>query len=153
MTNLGSITKRFADHLADGVGFFGADFSDFYPRICQHKDDGQIGLLLSQVRIKGTNLLNTRAEKRLRKMNDLYHIFVTEEGITFPFFEPSSMLCFTNEQPPEKVALLFLAALISSNPIEHQRCPACVEDGKPNTDTSTDNLFNLLPISTEKTND
>ena len=127
MTNLGPISKRFADHLAEGVGNFGLDFSDFYPRICQHKDDGEIGLLLSQVRIKGTNLRNTRKQQRLRKMNDLYHVFVTEEGITFPFFEPSSMLCFTNEQPPERVALLFLAALISGHPIEHQTCPSCTE--------------------------
>ena len=141
MTDLGPITKRFADHLAEGVGNFGLDFSDFCPKICQHKDDGEIGLLLSQVRIEGENLLNSRKQQRLRKESDLYHVFVTEEGITFPFFESSSMLCFNNEAPPEKMALFFLAALVLGKPIEHRICPCCTEDCKSTSDHSTVNFL------------
>ena len=71
---LSPLTQRFADHLSDGVEYFGAEFASFDPFIATHVDTG-VGLMISQVRCKGSNLPNSRKEKALRKktMNDSSH--------------------------------------------------------------------------------
>ncbi len=130
---LGPLTQRFADHLSEGVEYFGAEFASFDPFIATHADDG-VGLMISQVRCKGSNLPNSRKEKALRKKKDEFLIFVTDEGITYPALKHGSMLPFTEEQSPERAALLFLAGMIYSNPIESQMCSQCAEEASQNVD-------------------
>ena len=53
-------------------------------------------------------------------------VIATEDGIRFP---GGSLICFNNEQPPEKVALLFLSAMVMETPCEGcQECENGVEN-------------------------
>ena len=137
---LGPLTQRFADHLSEGVDYFGAEFASFDPLIATHVDDG-VGLMINQVRCKGSNLPNSRKEKALRKRKDEFLIFITDKGISYPALKHGATLPFTKEQSPERAALLFLAAIICSNPIESQMCPQCAEDCKSTSDHSTVNFL------------
>lgn len=102
--------KVFQDHLALGLECFELDWFDFAPMTCKHDEYGD-GLAFSQY------------GKRHRKLhaNKNYTLIVSNEGIHTP---NEKILPFTNEQPPTKMALLVLSAMVNKQPL-HFECPLC----------------------------
>ncbi len=100
----------FQDHLALGLECFDLDWFDFRPHTCNHKEWGN-GILFSQVDRKHTD--SCAAEESL---------IVSNEGLHLP---NKQMLPFSNEQPPTKMALLVLAAMVLQAPLNFEPCPDC----------------------------
>jgi len=100
--------KVFQDHLALGLECFDLDWFDFRPHTCKNKEYGN-GLLFSQ--LKGVSA----------KFAAKFSIIVSNEGLHLP---NEKILPFTNEQPPTKMALLVLSAMVNKQPL-HFECPEC----------------------------
>ena len=108
---LGQMTTRFVNHLSIGLGEFGLNFEDFAPHTMEHEDFG-FGFLFSQLSLEAHGQLNAASVT----------VFVTEDGVRF---SNSKLMFFNNEQTPEKVALVFLAAMVTEEPFDAPICPKC----------------------------
>ena len=98
----------FQDHLALGLECFDLDWFDFRPHTCKNKEYGN-GLLFSQV--KGVSA----------KFAAEFSIIVSNQGLHLP---NDKILFFSNEQPPTKMAMLVLSAMVQKEPL-HFNCPEC----------------------------
>tara|TARA_R100001460_G_scaffold33829_2_gene66044 strand:+ start:610 stop:969 length:360 start_codon:yes stop_codon:yes gene_type:complete len=99
----------FQDHLALGLECFDLDWFDFRPHTCHNKEYGD-GLLFSQ--------LDKKHSAECAGENSL---IVSNEGLHLP---NKKILPFSNEQPPTKMALLVLSAMVTEQPL-HFECPEC----------------------------
>ena len=112
--NLGQMAKIFGDYLDTGLLLFDGNFEDFNPTIVSHETHG-IGLLFTQLK---------EEDYGVEKAVD-HSVIAFEEGVSFP---SGGLIYFNNEQPPEKVALLFLAALLKEVPVGCPKCSNCEEN-------------------------
>ena len=99
----------FQDHLALGLECFELDWFDFAPMTCKHNEYGD-GIAFSQYDKHHAD--HCKAE---------YCLIVSDTGIHMP---EKSLLPFSNEQPPTKMALLVLSAMVTEQPL-HFECPEC----------------------------
>ena len=99
----------FQDHLALGLECFDLDWFDFRPHTCENKDYGT-GILFSQLDKSHTD--SCAADNS---------IIVSNEGLHLP---NKKILHFSNEQPPTKIALLVLSAMVMEQPLNFE-CPEC----------------------------
>ncbi len=102
----------FQDHLALGLECFDLDWFDFRPHTCNNKDYGD-GLLFSLFHKKHSE--SCQAE---------HSVIISNEGLHLP---DKKILPFSNEQPPTKMALLVLAAMVMEEPL-HFECCDCIKD-------------------------
>ena len=100
--------KVFQDHLALGLECFDLDWFDFRPHTCNNKEYGN-GVLFTQ--LKGVSA----------KFAAEFSIIVSNEGLHLP---NEKILSFSNEQPPTKMALLVLAAMVMEQPLNFE-CTDC----------------------------
>jgi len=98
----------FQDHLALGLECFDLDWFDFRPHTCNNKEYGD-GILFSQLK-------DVSAEFAAE-----FSIIVSNEGLHLP---NEKILFFSNEQPPTKLALLVLSAMVLHEPLNFE-CPEC----------------------------
>lgn len=108
---LGPFASRFARHLELGLECFSEKFSDFHPYQVHHEKHGN-GLLFSQ--LKECDYGPEQASH--------YAVIAFEHGI---LWSTGALIYFSNEQPPEAVALLFLAALTRESPVGKPSCESC----------------------------
>jgi len=101
----------FQDHLALGLECFDLDWFDFRPLTCTHKNYGD-GILFSQ--FEGVSE-NFAAE---------FALIVSDSGLHAPRENDIGFLPFSNEQPPTKMALLVLSAIVMKRPLnfEYPHC-------------------------------
>ena len=99
----------FQDHLALGLECFDLNWFDFRPHTCSNKEYGD-GLLFSQ--------LDDSHKECCQAENSL---IVSNEGLHLP---NKKILPFSNEQPPTKMAMLVLSAMVQKQPL-HFECPEC----------------------------
>ena len=99
----------FQDHLALGLECFDLDWFDFRPHTCKNKEYGN-GLLFSQL---------DKSHKECCQAENA--LIVSNQGLHLP---NEKILPFTNEQPPTKMALLVLSAMVNEQPL-HFECPEC----------------------------
>ena len=99
----------FQDHLALGLDCFDLNWYDFRPHTCSNKDYGD-GLLFSQ-------LDDSHGEKFAAE----HSLIVSNEGLHLP---NKKILPFSNEQPPTKMAMLVLSAMVQKQPL-HFECSEC----------------------------
>ena len=95
--------RVFLDHLECGLDCFGEDLFDYHPCTMTHNEHG-VGLLISQ--------LSKKADSSL---------IVSKKGV---HLQKDKILFFSNEQPPTKLALFVLSAMITQEPL-HFDCPHC----------------------------
>ena len=93
----------FQDHLALGLDCFELDWFDFAPMTCKHNEYGD-GIAFSQFDKYHSN--HCKAE---------YCLIVSQTGIHIP---NKKLLPFSNEQPPTKIALLVLSAMVIQEPLD-----------------------------------
>ena len=110
---IGPFARRFCEYLEMGLDLMGEEFSNFQPHFVQHEDKGT-GLLFSQ--------LNPEVYG-IEQATD-YSVIAFEEGVSHP---DGSLVGFSNEQTPEKVALLYMAALLKESPVNCPKCGTCLE--------------------------
>lgn len=110
---IGFFANRFSKHLEDGLHVFGRCFQEFYPHHIKHEENGT-GVLFSQLAVASFR------EDLCQK----HAVIAFEDGI---HFHTGFVISFTNEQTPEKVALLFLAALVNEQPVAPD-CESCQEE-------------------------
>ena len=108
---LGPVATRFSEYLDTGLHEFDKCFQDFAPYYVQHPDLGK-GLLFSQ------SPVDKDADQALKDS-----LIVCEDGIAFTTSMDNSKeakvgILFNNEQPPEKVVLLVLAAMVRKKPVQ-----------------------------------
>tara|TARA_Y100000401_G_C8198217_1_gene162230 strand:- start:154 stop:513 length:360 start_codon:yes stop_codon:yes gene_type:complete len=101
--------KVFQDHLALGLECFELDWFDFSPMTCTHRQHGD-GLAFSQY-----------GNWHEDACKENYSLIVSNEGLHMP---NQKLMPFTNEQPPTKMALLVLSAMVMQNPLNYT-CPNC----------------------------
>tara|TARA_R100000234_G_C4896752_1_gene133862 strand:+ start:195 stop:578 length:384 start_codon:yes stop_codon:yes gene_type:complete len=96
--------RVFLDHLECGLDCFDEDFLDYQPYTMTHNEHG-VGLLFSQL------------SKNKFKQSDMADssLIVSRKGI---HLKKEKILFFTNEQPPTKLALLVLSAMIMQEPLD-----------------------------------
>ena len=99
----------FQDHLALGLECFNLDWFDFKPMTCSNKEYGD-GLAFSQLDVSHEDCC--KAE---------YCLIISNQGIHFP---DHKIMPFSNEQPPTKMALLVLSAMVIEEPLNFT-CPEC----------------------------
>ena len=99
----------FQDHLALGLDCFQLDWFDFAPMTCTHKEHGD-GIAFSQY---------DKYHDDHCKEN--FNLIVSNDGLHMP---NKKIMPFSNEQPPTKMVLLVLSALIMQEPL-HFECPQC----------------------------
>ena len=99
----------FQDHLALGLECFNLDWFDFRPHTCKNKEYGD-GILFSQ--LDKSHGASFAAENS---------IIVSNQGLHLP---NDKILFFSNEQPPTKMAVLVLSAMVQKEPL-HFNCPEC----------------------------
>ena len=99
----------FQDHLALGLECFHLDWFDFLPHTCSNKDYGD-GILFSQ--LDDSHKESCRAENSL---------IVSNIGLHLP---NKGILPFSNEQPPTKMALMVLSAMVMEHPLQFE-CSQC----------------------------
>ena len=108
---------EFLQHLETGLAQAGLDFEDYNPTYVQLHDEEKKGKLVggcifSQV-INPTNTEHT--------------VCVAPDGISFP--EPNkTKLIFSIDQPPSKVAIMFLVAMMKELVIDPPCCPDCEKE-------------------------
>ena len=107
-SKLGPNAERFTKFLENGLHCFDECLTDFRPTYVQHEKQG-IGLLFTQLR---------EDDWGIDPATD-YAVIAFEHGISWP---SGSLIYFNNEQPPEQVAMLFVAAIVRETPVN---CPAC----------------------------
>ena len=111
-SDLGFFATRFARHLGHGLEMFGEHFSEFNPHYICHEAHGK-GLLFSQVKEEIYGI----------KQSVDHSVIAFETGI---MWSSGETICFSNEQTPERVALLFLCAMTKEDPIlANFACPHC----------------------------
>ena len=105
--------RVFLDHLECGLDCFGEDLFDYYPCTMTHNEHG-VGLLISQL---------SKKEFKQSDMADFFFPFliISKKGV---HLQKEKILFFSNEQPPTKLALLVLSAIIKQEPL-HFNCPHC----------------------------
>ena len=111
---------EFVDHLEGGLAAAGLSFDNYLPQYVtlEHADDKSKtynGLIFSQVANPSDNL---------------YNVCVAQNGVHFRG-EGASMLPFNDDQPPSKLAILFLVAIIQGDIINPPSCPHCEDNKKP----------------------
>ena len=99
----------FQDHLALGLECFDLDWFNFRPHTCNHKEYGN-GILFSQ-------LDNTHKECCSAE----HSLIVSNQGL---HLADKKLLPFSNEQPPTKMAILVLSAMVMEQPLNFE-CPEC----------------------------
>ncbi len=104
----------FLDHLIIGLEAFGLDWSDFLPHTCVSNIDGSVGVLFSQIQV-----YEGEAEDAAKNS-----IIATSTGLEFT---NQQFMPFTNEQPPSKIAMLVLSAMVRQDPLDPQ-CPTCNQE-------------------------
>ena len=102
--------RIFVDHLECGLDCFEEDFLDYQPYTMTHDEHG-VGLLFSQL---------SKKEFKQSDMADA-SLIVSQKGV---HLQKEKILFFSNEQPPTKLALLVLSAIITQEPL-HFDCPHC----------------------------
>ena len=102
--------RLFLDHLELGLECFDEDFFDYHPCTMTHNEHG-VGLLFSQL---------SKKEFKESDMADA-SLIVSSKGV---HLQKEKILFFSNEQPPTKLALLVLSAIIMKEPL-HFDCPNC----------------------------
>ena len=99
----------FVDHLAVGLDAAGLDFDDYNPTTVTNKETKEVGFLFCQ------------------QIDD-----IETSAIVFndrvEFADHSVALMMNNEQPPTKIAILFLVAMIQGDVITPPDCPCCAEE-------------------------
>ena len=118
---LGPVATRFSEYLDTGLHEFDKCFQDYAPYYVQHLDLGK-GLLFSQ------SPVDKDAGQSLKDS-----LIVCEDGIAFTTSMDNSKeakvgILFNNEQPPEKVVLLVLAAMVREKPLQPYICDCCKEE-------------------------
>ena len=103
--------QLFLDHLAVGLDCFDLDFYSYKPLEVNHDTYGT-GVTFSQL----YSAHKTSAKHNVVISNGALHL---SGGGTLPF---------SNEQPPLKVMLLLLSAMVTQVPLEIEPCPKCSED-------------------------
>ena len=116
----GPVATRFSEYLDTGLHEFDKCFQDFAPYYVQHPDLGK-GLLFSQ------SPVDKDSDQALKDS-----LIVCEDGIAFTTSMDNSKeakvgILFNNEQPPEKVVLLVLAAMVRKKPLQPYFCDCCKE--------------------------
>ncbi len=102
--------KIFMDHLECGLNCFEEDFFDYQPYTMTHNEHG-VGVLFSQL---------SKKEFKESDMADA-SLIVSKKGV---HLQKEKILFFSNEQPPTKLALLVLSAIITQEPLRFD-CPNC----------------------------
>ena len=102
--------RVFLDHLECGLDCFGEDLFDYQPCTMTHNEHG-VGLLFSQLSKKEFNNIDMADSS----------LIVSKKGV---HLKKEKILFFSNEQPPTKLALLVLSAMITQEPL-HFDCPQC----------------------------
>ena len=102
--------RVFLDHLECGLDCFGEDLFDYHPCTMTHNEHG-VGLLFSQL---------SKKEFKEPDMADA-SLIVSKKGV---HLQKDKILFFSNEQPPTKLALFVLSAMITQEPL-HFDCPHC----------------------------
>ncbi len=102
--------RLFLDHLELGLECFDEDFFDYHPCTMTHNEHG-VGLLFSQL---------SKKEFKESDMADA-SLIVSSKGV---HLQKEKILFFSNEQPPTKLALLVLSAIIMKEPLQFD-CPHC----------------------------
>lgn len=105
LINLPHNVAVFNDHLSQGLKCFELDWSDFRPSVWHHEDYGE-GILFSQ--LKGVSE-DFAAE---------FALIVSDTGLHAPRQESQGFMPFNNKQPPTKMALLVLAAIVMRKPLD-----------------------------------
>jgi len=103
--NLPHNVAVFKDHLEHGLKCFELDLFDFRPIICNHKDYGK-GVLFSQ--LKGVS----------EAFAAEFALVVSDTGLHAPRQEGQGFMPFNNKQPPTKIALLVLSAIVMKKPLD-----------------------------------
>ena len=108
-TKLPTNVQIFVDHLSVGLDSAGLELADFSPTLVKDRKLGEQGFLFCQ-EIDDVNtsviVFNDRVE----------------------FGSNSVSLIMNNEQPPTKVAILFLVAMIQGEPLLPPSCPCREEE-------------------------
>ena len=108
-TKLPTNIQIFVDHLTVGLNAAGLDFDDYSPMTVTNKETKEIGLLFCQ------------------QIDD-----IETSAIVFndrvEFADHSVALMMNNAQPPTKIAILFLVAMIQGDVITPPNCPCCAEE-------------------------
>lgn len=110
--------NEFVNHLEGGLALAGFPFKQFSPQWVQleHAENKTKynGLIFNQVP-------NCQKEE--------FNVCVAPDGIHFAG-ENTSKLPFSFDQPPSKLAILFLVNIIQGNIIDPPSCPHCEEKKK-----------------------
>ena len=101
--------KVFQDHLALGIECFDLDWFDFRPHTCNNKQYGD-GVLFSQL-----------DKSHGEKLSAEHSLIVSNEGL---HLADQKLMPFSNEQPPTKMAMLVLSAMVLKQPLQF-KCPDC----------------------------
>lgn len=110
---LGPIARRFAEYLDCGLHYFDECLSNFEAKHVRHEEHGD-GLIFSQL----------KADDYGVEQSVNHTVVAFESGIMWP---SGATICFNNEQPPEKVALAFVSALVREIPVVEPICESCRE--------------------------
>ena len=108
-TKLPLNVQIFVDHLTVGLESASLELADFSPTLVKDRKLGEQGFLFCQeIDNVDTSVVvfNDRVE----------------------FGSNSVCLIMNNEQPPTKVAILFLVAMIQKEPLLPPSCPCCEEE-------------------------
>ena len=108
--NLPTQVSIFLDHLECGLECFNKDLFDYRPHTMKHNEHG-VGLLFSQ--------LSTKEFKESDVADSC--LIVSAKGV---HLQKEKIIFFSNEQPPTKLALLVLSAIITQEPLQFD-CPCC----------------------------
>lgn len=113
--DVGPFAERFAKFLEIGLHCFEENFEDFNPCHVLEEKNGK-GVMFSQFKEKDYG----------RETSEEYTVIAFEHGIVWP---SGASICFSNEQSPEQVALLFIAALSREMPVNKPTCGNCETKG------------------------
>jgi len=108
-TKLPTNVQIFVDHLSVGLDSAGLELEDFSPTVVKDRKTKEQGFLFCQ------------------KIDDVdTSVIVFNDRVEFG--SNSVSLIMNNEQPPTKVAILFLVAMIQEEPLLPPDCPCCTEE-------------------------
>ena len=116
--SLGVNAQSFANHLTRGIEAAGLNVDDFQPGIVTHKEDGRIGFAICQLKTNG------RTKKSVEKAFETM-IVCFEDGIEWLLEGVESSMPINEQQPPSMLAVLFIAATLTKQPIFAPSCPEC----------------------------
>ena len=108
-TKLPTNVQIFVDHLSVGLDSAGLKLADFSPTVVKDRETKEQGFLFCQ------------------EIDDVdTSVVVFNDRVEFG--SNSVSLIMNNEQPPTKVAILFLVAMIQKEPLLPPTCPCCEEE-------------------------